>query len=609
MGYASLAECVADLKKQGQLRVIDTALDPSLEIGYVQRRVFQVGGPALLFTRPRGCRFPMLANLFGTKKRVDYLFRDSLAQIKNLFAARKSPASRVRKPLTALKLAPTLWNMRPKWQKTAPVLAESCRLADLPPLKSWPEDGGPFITLPLVYSADPDRPGQGNLGMYRVQLAGNEYGPDEAGLHYQLKRGIGIHHANALAAGKRLPVNIHVGGPPALTIAAVMPLPEGISELVFAGILGKRRVRLCAGHELPVLAEADFVIQGYLDDTLKPEGPFGDHLGYYSLKHDFPVLKIQSIHNRKNAIWPFTTVGRPPQEDTVFGNLIHELTAPLVTSVFPGLKEIHAVDAAGVHPLLLAIGKERYSPYEPQICPRELITHALHLLGTTQTSLAKFILIAAESDNSSLSCNAVESFLTHILERVDFSRHLHFITQTSTDTLDYSGYALHEGSRLIIATCGPAIRTLGTSLCDFPDLPPGFHNPRICLPGVLAISGPVHKSKRNQQDYVIESELCKCLANWHQREAFPLIAIVDDASFCAASLDNFLWTVFTRTDPGRDSYGIAAKTSCKHWSCEAPLILDARLKAFQPAPLEDEPALVEYIETLASKGGPLAGLF
>lgn len=607
MGYSSLAECVSDLKRQGQLRVVDALLDPCLEIGYVQRRVFQAGGPTLLFTRPKGCKFPMLANLFGTAERVNYIFRDTLRQLKTIFSLKAEAASALRAPLKTVGLAPALLNMRPKWQKTAPVLAESCRLEELPALKSWPEDGGPFITLPLVYSADPDAPARGNLGMYRIQLGGNEYASDEAGLHYQLKRGIGIQHAKALAAGKRMPVNVHVGGPPALTIAAVMPLPEGMSELIFAGLLGGRRLRLAQGRDLPVLAEADFVIQGYLDAQVKPEGPFGDHLGYYSLRHDFPVLKIQSVHHRKNAIWPFTTVGRPPQEDTVFGDLIHELTAPLVPSVFPGIKEIHAVDAAGVHPLLLAIGEERYTPYQKEPEPKELITQAMHLLGATQTSLAKFILVTAGSDAP--GCRDVPGFLKYLLERMDFRRDLHFITPATCDTLDYSGYNLHEGSRLIMAACGPKKRNLASEIKDLPDLPGCFSRPRICLPGILAIQGAPHQGERDDRDSRIEKNLCACLENWKQRENFPLVVIVDDSGFCAASLENFLWAVFTRADPCRDSYGAAEKTICKRWSCEAPFILDGRLKSFQPAPLEDEPALVEYIETLASRGGPLAGLF
>lgn len=603
MGYASLAECVADLHKAGDLRVIDTLLDPHLEIAHVQRRAFQAGAPALLFTRPKGCRFPMLANLFGTKERVNFIFRDGLERAKALFEAKAAPRALLRHPAKAAALLPGLWRMRPRQARKAPVLERQCALWDLPQLVSWPGDGGPFITLPLVYS---EWEGAGNLGMYRVQLAGNEYGPDEVGLHYQLHRGIGIHHAKALAAGKALRVNVHAGGPPALAAAAVMPLPEGMSELFFAGLLGGRRVRVAQGSGAAILADADFVLQGSIAPGLKPEGPFGDHLGYYSARHDFPYLKIESVHHREGAIWPFTTVGRPPQEDTVFGDLIHELTAPLVPQVFAGVKEVHAVDAAGVHPLLLALGSERYAPYEAARRPRELLTLAMHLLGATQTSLAKYVLIAAAEDAPGLSCRDVEAFLRHMLERADFSRDLHFITRSACDTLDYSGYDLHEGSRLVWAAAGEKRRALASELGALA-LPTGFANPRVCFPGCLAIEGPAHARGRWEQDADLDP-LLAALERWPRAPEFPLAVVVDDADFCAAALENFLWAVFTRSDPARDCYGARAWTRAKHWGCEAPLVIDARLKAFQPAPLEDDPALVEYLETLARWGGPLEGI-
>ena len=235
-------------------------------------------------------------------------------------------------------------------------------------MQSWPDDGGAFITLPQVYTEDPDRPGRrsANLGMYRVQISGGRYGADrEAGMHYQIHRGIGVHHAAALERGENLRVNVFVGGAPAMSVAAVMPLPEGISELAFAGALARHRIPLVTRPGmLPVYAEADFCISGVIEPERRlPEGPFGDHLGYYSLAHDYPVLRVEKVWHRTGAVWPFTVVGRPPQEDTMFGRLIHELTGPAIPSVIPGLHAVHAVDAAGVHPLLLAIGSERYTPF------------------------------------------------------------------------------------------------------------------------------------------------------------------------------------------------------------------------------------------------------
>jgi 4-hydroxy-3-polyprenylbenzoate decarboxylase len=612
MGYVCLRDCIADLEAHGQLLRVDVEVDPYLELAAIQRRLFRARAPATLFSRVRGTRFPMLANLFGTRERLRFIFRDSLASLENVVRAKVDPRMFLRRPLQLFGLAASFARMFPRFTRRAPVLAHSCALADLPRLTCWPGDGGPFITLPLVYTEHPGKPGLGaaNLGMYRVQLAGNEYAPDEVGMHYQIHRGIGAHHAAALAAGQSLPVHVFVGGPPCLSVAAVMPLPEGLPELAFAGILGGRRtaVSRCPDLPLPVLAEADFCISGRLLPHTKPEGPFGDHVGYYSLRHEFPVLKVESVRCRQDAVWPFTVVGRPPQEDTVFGEFIHEITAQLVPQIFHGVREVHAVDCAGVHPLLLALGSERYTPYESGRRPRELLTAALHLLGATQTALAKYVLLAAHEDAPGLRCRDVPAFFRHILERADFSRDLHFVTGATNDTLDYTGAALHEGSKLIWASAGEKRRDLGTELVSAPALPPGFSRVRVAGPGMLALHGPVHTAERALPDERM-ALLADCFGAWGDCESFPLVVVVDDPDFCAASMENFLWTVFTRSDPSTDTYGANARFLAKHWMCDAPLVLDARIKAFHPPLLEEDPAVTRKVEALAAPGGPLHGYF
>ncbi|MDD4702560.1 MAG: UbiD family decarboxylase, partial [Desulfovibrio sp.] len=541
--------------------------------------------------------------------------------VQAVLAAKADPVAALKKPWRALPALPGLWRMLPKVRRgkggdggNVPVLECRCKPADLPQLTCWPMDGGAFITLPLVYTEDPEKPGAdaSNLGMYRVQQSGNEYLPDEMGLHYQIHRGIGVHHAHAIAANRPLPVHVYVGGPPSLTVAAVMPLPEGLSELRFAGLLGGRRMELARAESvpLPVLAEADFCISGHIMPRPKPEGPFGDHVGYYSLTHDFPVLKVDAVYHRKGAVWPFTAVGRPPQEDTVFGDFIHELTGPLVPQVFQGVKEVHAVDAAGVHPLLLALGSERYTPYEAARRPRELLTMALHLLGTTQTALAKYVLVAAHEDAPGLSASHAPQFLRHLLERTDFARDLHFITHSTNDTLDYTGLGLNEGSKLIWAAAGEKKRELGLELtgpaADMPPLPQGFGDARVAGPGMLVLRGPEHALGRNEPDPAMEA-LANALGHWPGREAFPLVVVADDAAFCAQDMDNFLWVAFTRSDPATDVYGACAQTRAKHWSCEAPLVLDARLKPFHAPPLEEDPATTRRVDALAAPGKPLHG--
>ena len=493
MGYRTLRECVDDLAAEGQLLRIDAEIDPHLEIAEIQRRVYAAGGPALYFSRIKGCQFPMLGNLFGTIERMRFLFRDTLEQMHRLIGMKADPQAALAHPLAALG---SLWHartMRPKQVSNSPVLAETTTIKQLPQLVSWPDDGGAFITWPLVYSEDPERPGlaHSNLGVYRVQLSGGQYMPDrEIGLHYQIHRGIGMHHAAAIRRGEPLRVNIHVGGPPALAVAAVMPLPEGLSELGFAGALAGHRVKMISRDgELPICAEADFCIRGTIDPERRlPEGPFGDHLGYYSLAHDFPVLRVDRVTHRSGAIWPFTVVGRPPQEDTVFGKFIHELTGAMIPALMPGVKAVHAVDAAGVHPLLLAIGSERYVPYENRNRPRELLTQANALLGQGQMSLAKYLWIVAGDDDPRLEIHDVAKFLQHALARVHWRRDLHFQTCTTIDTLDYSGGALNEGSKVVVAAAGPAIRTLPTEIGERPRLErrgaaAGLFAAEDCVPG------------------------------------------------------------------------------------------------------------------------------
>ncbi len=614
MGYRNLRDCVLDLRAKGQLLVIDEPVDPNLEMAEVQRRLFRAGGPAVLFINPTGGTFPMLANLFGTMERMRYLFRDTLETVRRLVALQVDPSEVLRQPRLYLKAPWTAWNARPRRVSRGPVLTQQTTIDLLPQLKSWPGDGGPYITLPQVYTEDPERPGleHSNLGMYRVQLGGGQYAANhEVGLHYQLQRGIGAHHAAAIRRKERLRVNIFVGGPPAMTVAAVMPLPEGISELAFAGILGGRRVpMICQPHLLPIHAEADFCISGHLDPARRlPEGPFGDHLGYYSLAHEFPVLVVERVYHRPDAIWPFTVVGRPPQEDAMFSRLIHELVGPAIPRAIPGVHAVHAVEAAGVHPLLLAAGSERYLPYQDGRHPRELLTLANALLGHGQLSLAKYLCIAAAEDSPDLDVRHVPGFLRHLLERVDWRRDLHFQTCTTVDTLDYSGSAPNEGSKVVIAAAGKPIRTLPVGLDSRLALPEqaGFGRPRVFLPGILVLEGPPWKAEDNGADRAVD-RFCAGYNRHDPVNAFPLVVIVDHSDFAARTLDNFLWTTFTRSDPATDIYGIESFLRDKHWGCFGSLVIDARTKPNHAPPLEEAPEVTRRVDALAARGGPLHGI-
>ena len=616
MGFRNLQECLQALEKKGELVRIDQEVDANLEVAAIQRRVFRAKGPALLFTRVKGCDFPMAGNIFGTMERTRFIFEDTLKAIDKLIKLKINPWEVLKRPWQLPGVAKSLLHVLPRWVKTGPVLERQTRISHLPQLKSWPLDGGAYITLPQVYTESPESPGLAcsNLGMYRVQLGGNEYEQDvEVGLHYQIHRGIGVHHQQALKQGMPLPVNIFIGGPPAMTLAAIMPLPEGVPEILFAGVLAGHRIELIKRPDhLPILAQADFCIVGHIDPGgEKPEGPFGDHLGYYSLKHDFPVLKVEKVYHRRGAVWPFTTVGRPPQEDTIFGTFIHELTENLVPTVFSGVKEVHAVDAAGVHPLLLAIGRESYVPYARERKPQELLTSALSLLGQTQTSLSKYLFIAAQEDDPELSTRHIPGFFKHVLERVDLGRDLHFITRTTIDTLDYSGISLNQGSKLIVAACGAKKRELplrlpSDSIC-YRCFPPGFGKIKFFAPGIVVLQGPEHKQKRDTHDPELK-KLAAFLEETKELKDFPLLVVVDDSEFASSNWDNFLWVVFTRSDPATDIYGAGEFIHCKHWGCSGPLIIDARLKSYYAPPLVDDPEIEKKVDKLGEPGGPLYGI-
>ena len=608
MRYKSLKQCVDDLDRNDHLIRIEQEVDPHLEMAEIHRRVFQANGPAIYYANVKDSPFPAVSNLFGTLDRSRFLFRSTLRWVQRLIEAKADPVAFLRAPWRALGIASIAFHTLPKKVRSGAVLRYSTSIDQLPQIQCWPDDGGPFVLLPQVYTEDPDRPGvmNANLGMYRIQLSGNEYiQNEEIGLHYQIRRDIGIHHANALRRGEPLRVSIFIGGPPAHTFSAVMPLPEGLSELIFAGGLAGRRFRYARRNAHVISTEADFVITGVVHPgETKPEGPFGDHLGYYSLAHDFPVLHVENVWHRKDAVYPFTVVGRPPQEDTAFGLLIHEITGPMVPVEIPGLKSINAVDAAGVHPLLIAIGSERYVPYRERQ-PQEILTLANALLGFGACSLAKYLFICAGEDNPHLNTRDIGSFFIHVLERVDWRRDLHFQTRTTMDTLDYSGTGFNEGSKVVVAAAGAKRRDLWREIPGGLALPDGFKNPAIALPGIAAIEGPDFKDA-DQGDKDV-ARLAETLAS-QSLDGLPLILIVNDSAFSSRTLNNFLWVTFTRSNPSHDIYGVDSFIEHKHWGCNGSLIIDARHKPHHAPPLVEDPRITKRIEALGASGGPLHGI-
>jgi 4-hydroxy-3-polyprenylbenzoate decarboxylase len=609
MGYSSLQECILDLEKSKQLIRIKEEVDPYLEMAAIHLRVFESNGPALLFENIKGSKFPAVSNIYGNKQRIEFIFRDTIESVKTLIRLKGDPLQALKKPHQYIGTAFKALNALPKKVSSGPILYNEIKISDLPQIQCWPMDGGAFVTLPQVYSEDIEKPGimNANLGMYRIQLSGNDYVKDkEIGLHYQLHRGIGVHQTKANQKNLPLKVSIFVGGPPAHAFAAVMPLPEGISELTFAGALGGRRFRYIIKDGYTLSADADFVICGEVyPNENKPEGPFGDHLGYYSLKHDFPVLRVHKVYHRKNAIWPFTVVGRPPQEDTAFGDLIHELTGDIIPKEIPGVHEVHAVDAAGVHPLLLAIGSERYTPYYKEKKPQEILTIANHILGTGQMSLAKYLFIIDKNDNPQISTYKIHDYFKHLLERVDWSNDLHFYTKTTIDTLDYSGSSLNNGSKVVIAAAGEKKRELSTSISSDFNVSTLINKADVALPGILILQADKYSNESAEKLKI--KELSNYLEK-HDLKGFPLIVLADDSAFTAKTLNNFLWVTFTRSNPSHDIYGIGEFYENKHWGCRGSLIIDARIKPHHAPPLEKVPEIEKRVDALGAKGKSLYGI-
>ena len=602
MGYSSLEACLKDLEKHGHLVRVTEEVDPNLEMATIHLRVFENNGPAILFENVKGSKYRAVSNLFGTMERSRFIFRDSLERVKRLVQLKGDPSLLLKNPTWVISALDGAIDALPFQWKTR---FEEISISDLPQIKCWPDDGGAFVTLPQVYSEDYDKPGimNSNLGMYRVQLSGNDYVKDqEIGLHYQLHRGIGVHQTKSNAAGEPLKVAVFVGGPPSHSFAAVMPLPEGLPEVSFAGALGGRNFRYFKQDGFTVSADADFVILGEVyPKENKLEGPFGDHLGYYSLTHDFPVMRVKKVLAKKNGIWAFTVVGRPPQEDTSFGALIHEITGSIIPQTIPGLHEVNAVDAAGVHPLLLAVGSERYTPYLEVQRPQEILTTANAILGFNQMSLAKFLFIIAKDENSP-SAKDEEAYFKYVLERIDPTRDFHFQTRTTIDTLDYSGTDLNSGSKLVVAACGEKNRELVNVVPDI-HLADGFTEPKVVFDGILAIKGSEYVDgtdvKRLTESLKLQSD---------KLNGFPFICLVDDSEFTAGTLNNFLWVTFTRSNPSHDVHGVGEFIENKHWGCTSSVVFDARVKPHHAPPLIKDPTVEKRVDRLGVKGASLHGL-
>ncbi|CAM3459591.1 UbiD family decarboxylase [Paenibacillus lactis] len=578
--YQNLRQWLETLRKENDLAVIEAPVDPYLELAEIHRRVIEEGGPALLFTNVKGTPFPVATNLFGTARRVDMAFGPRPEQLmKSIIGA------------TDKLLPPTfsaLWNERGLFkdilkvgmksvpQQEAPVMGVKVTenpLKQLPRLTSWQEDGGPFITLPLVYTESPSKPKDHNLGMYRIQI----YDDSTTGIHWQIHKGGGFHYFEAEQQNQPLPVSVFVGGPPALIASAIAPVPEHLPELLLASLIMGGKLPMTdnplGGHRIP--AEAEFAISGIVPPhERRLEGPFGDHYGYYSLAHDFPVLHVKNMWHRKDAIYPATIVGKPRQEDYYLGEFLQRLLSPAFPMVMPSVRSLWTYAETGFHALTAAVVRESYS--------REALVSAFRILGEGQLSLTKMLMLT----NRPLDLSDFNETLEAVLERFNPATDLFIFNKTSHDTLDYTGQKLNHGSKAVLMGIGEPIRELPRSY-DEGDIP-GISQAVAYCGGCLVVSGASYEKEPELAQRVMEF--------MHARSTkWPMVIVVDDAKATSATQTSFLWTVFTRFNPATDIFA-ASEIEHHHLSYKLPLVIDARMKPGYPDELFPREDIVKTVD-------------
>jgi 4-hydroxybenzoate decarboxylase subunit C len=555
------------LRGEGELLEIAVSVDPRLEIAEIHRRVIAKGGPALLFTNVQGSRFPVVTNLFGTARRLELAF----GRRPQRFVAELVRAAEQLLPPSAAKL----WSLRgllsqglrvgTRTKAKAPIL-DNClqppRLTELPMLTSWHTDGGPFVTLPLVYTEHPEGRGH-NLGMYRVQ----RYDDATAGIHWQIHKGGGYHYHVAEQKNESLPLTLFIGGPPALMLAAIAPLPENIPELMLASLLLGAKLDLVrdprGGH--PLVAGVEFAAKGVVPPYMRrPEGPFGDHYGYNSLTHDYPVFQVDRLYHRKDAIYPATVVGRPRQEDFYIGDFLQELLSPLFPLVMAGVRQLKTFGEAGFHCLAAARVANRY--------PREAFAAGLRILGEGQLSLTKVLIVT----DGELDVADFRRLWVHVLERVNWQTDLFVFSNVSQDTLDYTGPEVNKGSKAMLLGVGKEPRRPLPEVFRG-ELPAGCGEPVAFLPGTLVVQG---------SSYGSEPALATRLAGSDELAAWQVVVLVDDVKEATASLQEFLWTFFTRFEPAADIHGAHTSVRRFHVGLQPPIVFDCRMKPWYPPVLE-----------------------
>jgi UbiD family decarboxylase len=550
------------LRRERDMITVDVEVDPYLELAEIHRRVIEHGGPALLFRRVKGSRFAVVTNLFGTAKRIELAFgpkpeqfvKELVGVAEALLPPRRSELWKHRSLVRDfLKLGTRIISRAPVTE----VIDRPGRLDELPVLTTWQEDGGPFITLPLVYTENPITR-KHNLGIYRMQV----YNETSAGLHWQIQKGGGFHYQAAEKMNQPLPVTVFLGGPPALMISAVAPLPEDVPELILASLLSGKKLPMAknaVGGPHRLVAEAEFALAGHAQPhERRPEGPFGDHYGYYSLRHDYPVFHCDAIFHRRDAIYPATVVGKPKQEDFFIGDYLQTLLSPLFPLVMPSVRDLWSYGETGFHSLAAAVVRERYA--------REALVAGFRILGEGQLALTKFLILT----DSAIDLHDFPRVLEHVLARVNWQTDFFIFSNTSMDTLDYTSGKVNEGSKAILMGLGEAVRELPREFRG--ELPNGVTRAECFCGGCLVVEGA---------PYTVEPEQAARLAREPAFSVWPLVILHDDASV-VNSTTNFLWSTWTRFEPAGDIYAGETKVVRHHIAYGGPIVIDARKKPSLP---------------------------
>jgi len=577
--FTDLRAFIWQLRRDKDLVEIDALVDPVEEVAEIHRRVIAGGGPALLFTNVKGAAFPLVTNLFGTSRRAELAFGTRPQQ----FIKRLVHLAETMLPPTAAKL----WDARDvaaqalrvgtKRRSSGPVVdvvTRDVRLDQLPALTCWPEDGGPFVTLPLVYTTHPDKGGP-NLGMYRLQV----HDRTSTGMHWQIGKGGGFHYAVAEAKGQSLPATVFLGGPPALILSAIAPLPENVPELLLASLIAGEKIAQVDGpngHAHPLVANAEFALMGSVAPQVRrPEGPFGDHYGYYSLQHDYPVFQVSQIAHRRDAIYPATVVGKPRQEDFFIGDLLQDLLSPLFPLVMPAVQELWSYGETGYHSLAAAVVKQRYK--------REAMASAFRILGEGQLSLQKFLLVTDQA----VDVRDFRATLEHLLARTNSQTDLYVFSNLSMDTLDYSGPSVNEGSKGVWLGVGDPVRDLPREFRPPVPPPSDVRDVRVFCGGCLVVSGP---------SYADDRDAATRLAAHPAFGGWPLIVLSDEAERATRSAMNFLWTTFTRFEPAADIHASATRVVRNHIAYQEPVLIDARMKPWYPKEVSCRPDVAATVD-------------